>query len=332
MSNSNNASKTMKNAKMPSDFLAENIEFGVELETMVPVSAGIRRGGYHSGLAVMTGTANGRIVEAPHFRGATWRADSDASIRAEAGYMAVEFVSPVLKGIEGLEALLSFVRFLHAIGAKVNDSCGCHITVGIRSLMPGEPVDTTKIAKFVRRLARFANNHRWAIYAQTGTGRHLNDYSHPLTAESKATFERMLETSDGRQLVDLCNMTGRGMVNFRKAFAPNNREAVEFRAFAGTLSESKLLHHLATAFGLCRKVVASKEVPPFFRSEKIVRLANSREAVERLWKVMGWSRRTPTHKCALGLFGRLHSDFRQYRKAALEMAEKFESRFPNANL
>jgi hypothetical protein len=322
----------MKNAKMPSDFLAENIEFGVELETMVPVTAGIRPGPYHSGLSVLSGIASGEMVTPPTFRGAPWKAERDRSIRADDGYMAAEFISPVLKGVEGLNALVNFVRFLNQIGAKVNDSCGCHITIGIRSLMPGKPVASTDIAKFVRRLARFANNHRWAIYAQTGTDRHLNAYSHPLTPESKATFERMLEVTDGVELVNLCDMTGRGMVNFRKAFAPNRREAVEFRAFAGTLSEAKLMHHLATAFGLCRKVVASKEVPPFFRSEKIVRLANSREAVERLWKVMGWSRRTPTHNCALGLFGSLHSEFRQYRKAALAMAEKFEARFPNAQL
>lgn len=332
MNETHSTEKSMKTAKMPADFLAENIEFGVELETIVPVSAGIRRGGYHSGTPVLTGMVNGQPVEAPLTRGGShWRADSDASIRVEPGYMAVEFVSPILKGVDGLNTLLSFVRFLNTIGAKVNDSCGCHITIGIRSLMPGQPVQTADIAKFIRRLARFANNHRWAIYAQTGTGRHLNSYSHPITAESKEHFEKMLETTDGQELVNLCNMTGRGMVNFRKAFKPGS-EAVEFRAFAGTLSESKLLHHIATSFGLCRKVVASKEVPPFFRSEKIVRLANATAAVERLWKVMGWSRKTPTHPCALGLFGRLHTDFNQYRKAALEMAAKFETRFPNANL
>ncbi len=322
----------MKAAKMPSDFLAENIEFGVEIETLVPIAAGIVRGGYHSGAAVFMGLSNGSTLRAPTFLGTNWRADRDGSIREEAGFMGVEFVSPVLKGVEGLNALIEFVRWVKAIGGKVNDSCGLHVTVGIRSLMPGQPVGATEIAKFVRRLARFANNHRWAIYAQTGTGRHLNSYSHPLTPESKASFEQMLEETDGEKLVNLCNLTGRGMVNFRKAFAPNRREAVEFRAFAGTLSEAKLMHHLATTFGICRKVVASKEVPPFFRSEKIVRLANAGEAVERLWKVMGWSRKTPTHPCALGLFGRLHSDFQEYRKAALEMAQKFETRFPNANL
>lgn len=322
----------MKTPKMPADSLAENIEFGIEIETIVPVSAGIARGGYHCGTQVRSGSdLSGRSIAAPTFEGNAWKAESDSSIRPMSGYMGIEFVSPILKGTAGINAVIEMVRFLNEIGAKVNSSCGCHVTIGVRSLMPGQEVDNETIARFVRRLARFANNHAWAIYAQTGAGRHLNPYSHVLAAESKALFEQMLETKQGYELGALCSRAGRGMVNFRKAFYPG-REVVEFRAFAGTLNVGKILHHIATCFGISRKVVASKEVPPFFRSDKIVRLTNAKEAVERLWKVMGWSRKTETHPVALGLFGPLHTEFGEYRKEAIRMAERFESRFPNANL
>ncbi|MFM7100250.1 MAG: amidoligase family protein [Verrucomicrobiota bacterium] len=318
---------------MPADLTAENITFGVEIECAIPLAAGVRRGGYHRGLPVTGGLTTAQCFEAaPTFNGTAWRADSDGSLGGfEANLMTVEFVSPVLHGAAGVQHLIDFIRWLNRLGAKVNTSCGLHITVGIRSMYPGKVVDSAEVARFVRRLARFANNHRWAIYAQTGTGRHVNRYSAPLTPETKANFERMLETSVGENLIQLATSCGRGMVNFRKAFNPGS-EVVEFRAFAGTTNESKVLHHLATVFGICRKVVASKEVPPFFRSEKIVRLANAKAAVKRLWKVMGWSRRTATHDCALGLFGPLHELFPAYSAKALEMAEKFEASFPAANL
>lgn len=45
------------------------------------------------------------------------------------------FVSPILHGDEGIPCLLRFVEWTHAIGATVNDSCGCHITVGIESVI-----------------------------------------------------------------------------------------------------------------------------------------------------------------------------------------------------
>lgn len=322
----------MKTA-MPADLTAENISFGIEIECAIPLAAGVRRGGYHRGVPVTGGlNSTGCFEAAPQFNGTAWRADSDASLGGfDPNLMTVEFVSPILRGSAGVQHLIDFIGWLNRLGAKVNTSCGLHITVGIRSMYPGKTVDSAEVARFVRRLARFANNHRWAIYAQTGTGRHVNRYSAPLTPETKANFERMLETTNGLELLTLATNCGRGMVNFRKAFN-SGAEVVEFRAFAGTTNEAKILHHLATVFGICRKVVASKEVPPFFRSEKIVRLANAKAAVKRLWKVMGWSRKTSTHDCALGLFGPLHELFPNYSVKALQMAEKFEAAFPAADL
>ena len=46
------------------------------------------------------------------------------------------------------------------------------------------------------------------------------------------------------------------MVNFQKIFrhGPTGYAgAIEFRVFAGTVSLNKILHHLATVLGLCRR-------------------------------------------------------------------------------
>jgi MocE subfamily Rieske [2Fe-2S] domain protein len=61
-----------------------------------------------------------------------WRAEHDGSIRG-AG-VACEFVSPILHGEDGVAALCQFVEFITAIGATVNDSCGCHVTVNVDSI------------------------------------------------------------------------------------------------------------------------------------------------------------------------------------------------------
>ena len=52
----------------------------------------------------------------------------------------------------------------------------------------------------------------------------------------------------------------------------------------------------------------------------------------RMWRILGWCDATECQHLALGLFGMLHAEFGAYRKAALEMAEQFEARFPAANL
>ncbi len=51
-----------------------------------------------------------------------------------------------------------------------------------------------------------------------------------------------------------------------------------------------------------------------------------------MWRLLGWVDSVPGRDCALGLFGPLHDEFGAYRKVALEMADKFEERFPAANL
>lgn len=115
-------------------------------------------------------------------------------------------------------------------------------------------------------------------------------------------------------------------MNLRKAFN-GERGAIEFRAFAGTLNEFKVLHHVATALGLMRRAAVARVVGGFQKSPKKNRARTAVEALRRLWRVLGWCDATECQPVALGLFGSLHAEFGQYRKVALEMAEKFETRF-----
>lgn len=320
----------MKTVRLPADAQAAQVRFGVELETYVPAECGILVGAYHAGTPVTQGyTPERQGIAAPLFHNTCWRAERDGSIRADAGHVPAEFVSPILYGDGGLTKLREFVRFLNSIGAKVNESCGCHVTVGIPSVIGSS--NHAAVVEFIRKLAIVAHHNAWAIYAQTGTARHQSGYSHALYANTPDLIAQMARTTDVNELTNLANQLGRGMVNFRKAFR-DGAGCIEFRAFAGTLNEAKLLHHVATAIGLMRYAHERKVVGSFQKSAKKFTAKTAPEALRRLWRSLGWSDANEGRTCATGLFGALHAEFYQFRKTALEMAEKFESRFPAANL
>ena len=166
----NNAAQRLRRARSfsrPIDVEAMNIRFGVELETKVPRTSGIAVGGYHVGYPVRSARAtNGQELPAPTFNGATWRADRDGSITCEPGETACEFVSPILHGEAGVENLCQFVEWMIAVGAKADTSCGCHITVGVESVIGSS--DAGKVSDFVRKLAHIAQWHAMSLYGQTG--------------------------------------------------------------------------------------------------------------------------------------------------------------------
>ncbi len=318
------------------DTAAEAICFGVEIETMIPAAAQVTVGRYHAGATVTHAMVGGQRLQAPRLapahvvNSATWRADLDGSIRCDAGYVACEFVSPILKGSAGLANLRSMVSWINRIGGKVNDSCGLHITVGIKSATGAS--DVPEVAKFLRALCHIAHQNAWAIYAQTGKGRHQNNYSHVLRQEVEGFLLQLNRPGLTReQATSIATQCGRGMINLRKAFL-GEAGAVEFRAFAGTLDEFKVLHHLATAIGLIRRAAVTRTFGKFTKSTKKNRSTTAPEAVRRLWRILGWCDATGCQDKALGLFGDLHAEFGTYRRAALQAAEQFETRYPAANL
>ena len=248
----------------PHDPKATRITFGVELETTIPAAAGVAVGSYHGGMPVTGGLRlnDAVILAAPAFNAARWKAERDGSIRPGPNEMACEFVSPILHGEDGLNALCDFVGWMNAIGARVNDSCGCHVTVGVESVIGTR--EPQAVAEFARKLAHIGQWHARAIYGQTGTGRHLNHYSHTFAADVANLVRTMERTSDPTRKANAARSCGRGMINFSKLFSHG---VVEFRAFAGTTSLIKIQHHVATALGLCRRACGSS-VPWRFQKEQ----------------------------------------------------------------
>ena len=205
----------MRSFKKQQDTEATGIRFGIELETKIPRTSGIAVGGYHVGYPVRSAIAtNGQQLAAPTFNGATWRADRDGSITCEPGETACEFVSPILHGEAGVENLCQFVEWMLAVGAKVDTSCGCHITVGVESVIGSAQPE--KVSEFVRKLAHIAQWHAMSLYGQTGTGRHLNRYSHTLAADVERHMRKIVNTSSVADKEAAAAACGRGMLNMQK--------------------------------------------------------------------------------------------------------------------
>ncbi len=310
------------------------IHWGIELETRLPATSQVAVGSYHAGHPVTTGrTTTGARSNAPAFNADTWKAERDGSIRCEAGQIPCEFVSPILHGEQGVEHLIGFVEWLNALGATVDRSCGCHITVGIESIIGTS--DTKAVSEFIRKLAHIARWHARSLYGQTGTDRHLNHYSHPLYEQTAEHMLKMVTCEQERVKAECAEQCGRGMVNFRKAFK-RDRDGrfigvVEFRVFAGTLNIDKIMHHLASVLGLCRRACEVRCLGGFGKNKiQAKRTTTASDGLRFLWDYLGWT--GSARPVALGLFGKLHSEFRHYRKNAQRLCQQFDERYPDANL
>lgn len=318
----------IRKAAKSQDLAAATITFGVEIETIIPVTSGVIVGGYHNGTKVSAARAlTGEIVIAPTVNGGAWKAERDRSIQVIPGYVACEFVSPILSGVDGVANLVAMVAFIKSIGGKVNSSCGCHITVGTESIIGAG--DTKSKANFYKKLATIANHNSWAIYAQTAPGRHVNHYSAAFSPRVAELMDTVVTSTNILEIMNAASNCGRGMVNFKKAFNPI--ALVEFRAFAGTLNTSRILHHLATVLGLCRRAATVGVLGSFKRSAKHSNIPNAVEAVERMYRTLGWASGTG-RDVALGLFGQLHERFDNLAKCANKNATGFDLAYPGANL
>jgi len=141
---------------------ADEITFGIEIECFVPVrwaeQIGLQRGNYHAG----------RMLPSSIFPyGWNCQADGSLSIN-DYTMMAVEIVSPVLRGIEGLRQVAKVAEVLTNAGAKVNSTCGVHVHVGAQSILGDSISSSNKVAEWVRRLLNLTSGQETALFAIGG--------------------------------------------------------------------------------------------------------------------------------------------------------------------
>jgi hypothetical protein len=194
---------------------ANQIPFGIEFETTLPASDTTPIGPYHGGYQVPW-LPNG------------WRAERDGSIQTLVpGRKGCEFVSPKLRGYEGLRQVEEAIDAINAHGAKVNPSCGLHITV----TWDGD-------AAALARLISLVGNHERAIYASTGTKRR----------ERERYAKKIKDYGNHGDAKRRCEADRYHLLNLTHLARGQNR--IEFRAFAGTLNKKKIAGYIMLCLGL----------------------------------------------------------------------------------
>ncbi len=222
--------------------IANDLTFGIEIECHIPREVydreNIVRGGYH----------NGRVCDALD----GWSIQSDSSIRVRGNRVAIEVVSPVLKGRDGIESILRVLAKLKEWRARVNKSCGLHIHVGVADVIAAR--DHRTILNLVYLTAKFER----ALYAVSGSkARSHAHYARPLNR----VFEQLKTASSWDDLTARANRVGRyhslNLTNLRSSRLPT----VEFRAFAGTTNVTKILGYLQVCLGLVENAKEMKRRP-----------------------------------------------------------------------
>jgi len=211
---------------------ANDLTFGIEIETIAPASAatqhGLQVGGYKRGKQV------------PYLP-AGWKAERDGSIRPRRNELSCEIVSPVLRGAEGLAQIIEVLEALEAKGHRVNASCAVHVHILWKP---------TWNAQALARLITIVAHLEKGLYAITGTKRRergmycggVRKYGNHKDAKDHIDRERY-------HALNLTNL------------ARGTKDTVEFRTFSGSLSATKILGWVQVCLGLVERALNGKRQP-----------------------------------------------------------------------
>jgi hypothetical protein len=276
-----------------------DLTFGVELEVTLPVGT-CQVGYYHGGV---------QVPQLPP----GWKAERDSSIHANAGYMAAEIVSPVLKGADGLRQVKAVCDWLNSVNAKVNRSTGFHVHVGF----------DRQDGKGLRRLVSLVANFEKALFATTGTrSREQGMYCRPVQADRH--YQQIFRDANGASTANLVRYHVLNLTNLLGYGKPT----VEFRVFAGTTKALKALGYIRLCLGIVEKALNMKKLPKWLaktpvETSPIHRDGEGQTALTRLFYSLGWTKGREDHT-----YGDLQSaglpTIESNKKELMRLARKYD--------
>ena len=297
---------------------AQGFTFGVEIECFV------KNGSLPRGTCRMPS-------EVGHGFPIGWKIKTDSSLHSRLrNHRAVEIISPILKGVDGLQQVELVSALLRQnCDARVNRTCGFHIHVGAKSVA-GPMADD--VAGWVSNLINLVGQHELALYASTGS--RFRATKCRFTRSIKADYTESKREELKKKKWDVLKQQVTGMSRYRTLNVNNlynQKMTVEFRVFEGTLNFTKMLGYIQMALGLCEKAMgpAVKFNAP---KTKIYKGGDGQKALERLFYLLGWNlgrKDVGKPECtSLGWIadlGRLPGVKRQLRR----LAKKFDSTAEN---
>jgi len=233
---------------------ANDLTFGIEIETHINRTAPVTVGSYYNRNGANVGDALPR-----NHAGRPWECKEDGSIvTPNSDRRTAEFVSPIMKGAADLKSVEDVVRIIKAdlgtthatpdgteyngLGAKVNSSCGVHVHVAFPS---------DKIAD-LRKLVALVGGYEKGIFAATGTkNRERGRWARSIKGGWDRVYKNELRnarTMDGARNVAVMNQRYFGL-NLSN-FLSGRRPAVEFRFFSGSTNPAKIAAYVQMCVGL----------------------------------------------------------------------------------
>jgi hypothetical protein len=223
----------------------DQIKFGIEVETHLSMDNPTRVGGYR------------RPAPVPYLP-AGWTVGSDSSIKAirngrqvepcMAGRKDAEFASPKLVGEEGLKEAHAAVQTIKEQGARINQSCGVHVTITF-------PKDN---AVALARLVCFFAHFEEGLYAATGSrarrngrwSKSLKSYTQTERKNEKAKKAENLAKSHRYMALNLTHLA-------------KGQDRVEFRLFSGSLDADKIIAWTRLVLAIAEFCLKSTETVSF---------------------------------------------------------------------
>lgn len=282
---------------------ANEISFGIELETTLPTADTTPIGNYHAGLPVAWLPG--------------WKAEKDSSIRPQApNRKGCEFVSPILRGIEGIENVKNACEQIKARGGKVNHTCGLHITI----TWNGDAAATARLLSLVA-------NHEKGIFAATGTTRRETAiYCKKIKGYQNATTAKRRCDSDRYHMINLTHLA-------------RGRNRVEIRAFAGSLNPQKIAGYIMMVLGLAELALNNTRCSEwsFEKREGAARscwdikdAGEGQNELNRLFYRLGWTKGWYKGRFKSTTFGYVTNaegqgpELKGIKKALLSLAAKYD--------
>ncbi|MGL6196591.1 MAG: amidoligase family protein [Thermoguttaceae bacterium] len=211
---------------------AQNTFFGLELELQCPqtllTTHDMQIGPYHAGIQVPF-LPNG------------WRAERDSSITVtHANHVAVEIVSPKLKGAEGIHEVITVLQKLRDLGFKISPTGGIHISVNFDRNAPAERL---------ARLLGMVSYLEKALFASTGTTKRENcSYCKGIRKYGDQPKAKAALDPNRYHILNITNLS-------------RGQDRVEYRCFSGSLNATKIAGWIQMCLGITLRAIDGKRTP-----------------------------------------------------------------------
>lgn len=192
----------------------------------------------------------------PSERIENWQQVTDGSL----GDNGREYVSPILQGDEGFQAIRKFTGGLQGWGYFVNRDCGLHVHIDGRDLGCTE----------IKKLLKITRYFEPVLYAMLPESRHEGSYSVPLERFPKSRFrigakdeealKRLWYGPKGSRRVDLKSKYHHSRYYGLNIHSWFYRRSLEFRYHSGTLNALKITNFIVICQAIVDKAQAMKQV------------------------------------------------------------------------